>query len=117
MEMARLKQAWRNIRKFFGGDFFERWRRVKTIVVEDLPKTLASRRLYIQESGGVAWAAAMRCPGGCGYILHMNLMEDEDPFWKLEKHFDKTVSLRPSIWRKEGCHCHFFLTRGKILWV
>ncbi|WP_246510696.1 DUF6527 family protein [Bradyrhizobium glycinis] len=59
----------------------------------------------------------MRCPEGCGRTLSMNLLPGAHPCWTLQEHPDGTGSLTPSVWRKEGCGCHFFLRRGKIEWV
>jgi len=84
--------------------------------VDDEPDRFAPRALYVIEDTGRAWAAAMACPGGCGQVLHMNLLPDTAPVWQLTEHADGTVSLAPSVWRREGCGCHFWLRRGRIEW-
>jgi hypothetical protein len=89
--------------------------RVKCI--DDEPQHPAPRTLYVIEDAGREWAAVMACPGGCGQILHMNLIPDTKPVWQLTQHPDGTTSLSPSVWRKEGCGCHFWLRRGRIEWV
>ncbi len=85
--------------------------------VDDEPDRLAPRTVYVIEDAGRAWAAAMACPGGCGQVLHLNLIPDTTPVWQLTEHPDGTVSLAPSVWRKEGCGCHFWLRRGRIEWT
>jgi hypothetical protein len=85
--------------------------------VEDRPEVLASGTLYLIGHGTLLWEAAMRCPKGCGHSICVNLLREENPCWRLDEHADGTVSLTPSIWRKSGCGCHFFLKHGRIQWV
>jgi hypothetical protein len=93
----------------------ERIYRIKR--TDDEPDRASPGVLYVIEDAGQAWAAVLACPGGCGQILHMNLLPDTKPVWQLTEHLDRTVSLSPSVWRREGCGCHFFLHRGRIVWV
>jgi hypothetical protein len=85
--------------------------------VEDRPDVPGFGVLYVIGRGEYLWEAAMRCPRGCGRTLSMNLLAAETPCWKLEEHPDGTATLSPSIWRKTGCGCHFFLKRGRVQWV
>ncbi|WP_397321508.1 DUF6527 family protein [Pedobacter foliorum] len=57
----------------------------------------------------------MICPCGCRKLLHMNLMDDYDPYWNYILD-GKVISLAPSINRLVGCKSHFFVTNGKIEW-
>jgi hypothetical protein len=84
--------------------------------IDDEPENPAPCTLYVIEDAGRAWAAAMACPGGCGQILHMNLIPDTKPVWRLTEHSDRTASLSPSVWRREGCGCHFWVRHGRIEW-
>lgn len=84
--------------------------------VDDEPETVETGFVYVVEDAGIAWAAVISCPGGCGQLLHMNLIPDSEPVWRLTEHADRTATLAPSVWRKEGCGCHFLLYHGKILW-
>lgn len=85
--------------------------------VDDLPERPARGVLYVAEEEGTAWAASMACPGGCGQVLHMNLLPDMAPVWRLTEHAEGAATLHPSVWRREGCGCHFWLRRGRIEWV
>ncbi len=85
--------------------------------VADLPDKLARNIVYIVGADGYDWSAAMLCPGGCGKTLEMNLLRDAKPFWKLMEHPDRTITLRPSVWLKKGCGCHFVLSNGRVKWV
>jgi Family of unknown function (DUF6527) len=88
-----------------------------TRLVEDyLPKKLKKRMLYIVQDGGFLEQAAMLCPCGCNRILHMNLLPDEHPCWRLTRHKDGTASLYPSVWRKVDCQSHFWFRHGRVHW-
>ena len=85
--------------------------------VADLPDKLAPGIVYIVGAHGHDWSAAMLCPGGCGKTLEMNLLPDAKPVWTVTEHDDRTVSLRPSVWLRTGCACHFVLNGGRIRWA
>jgi hypothetical protein len=87
------------------------------LVVEDaLPKQLKRRTLYIVEEDGFQEQAAMICPCGCGSVLHMNLLPDERPCWRVSIHDDGTGTLHPSVWRKKECGSHFWFRKGRVVW-
>lgn len=88
-----------------------------TQVVEDyLPKQLKNRILYIVQDDGFLEQAAMLCPCGCSRVLHMNLLPDEHPHWRLTQHKDGTATLYPSVCRKMDCQSHFWFVRGRVHW-
>ena len=62
--------------------------------IDDEPEHLAPRTLYVIEDAGQIWAAVMSCPGGCGQVLHMNLIHDTKPVWELTEHPDGIASLQ-----------------------
>ena len=100
-------------------NFYDRHlaRRYRTLLVEaNLPERLKSRYLYIVQEDGFEEQAAMLCPCGCGRVLHMNLLPDDRPCWKLTRHEDGTPSLHPSVWRKKDCGSHFWLREGRVIW-
>jgi len=99
---------------------FRRWTDppYRTMSVDEyLPKTLKRRTLYVVREDEIDEQAAMLCPCGCGRTLHMNLLPDERPCWKVTRHDDGTASLHPSVWRKKDCGSHFWFRRGRIQWV
>ncbi|WP_456672422.1 MULTISPECIES: DUF6527 family protein [unclassified Bradyrhizobium] len=88
-----------------------------TLFVEDtLPKQLKRRTLYIVEEDGFQEQAAMICPCGCRSVLHMNLLPDERPCWRVTRHDDGTATLHPSVWRKKECGSHFWFRNGRVVW-
>jgi len=96
-------------------DFFTR--QYGTTIVQDMPPTtLKSKTLYIVEDDGYVESASMVCPCGCGKVLHMNLLQDERPCWRVEVHRDGSSSLHPSVWRKVGCKSHFWFKAGRVRW-
>ena len=82
-----------------------------------MPSKPKDNILYVIGEDGYDWAAAMRCPGGCGELLEMNLYPDAEPVWKVTENEDGSASLQPSVWLKTGCTCHFILRNGQITWV
>ena len=96
-----------------------RWfdRPYRTHLVEDsLPKGLNLRTLYVVQEDGFLEQAAMLCPCGCGRVLHMNLLPDERPCWRLTRHKDGTATLSPSVWSKRDCRSHFWFRQGRVHW-
>lgn len=89
---------------------------LRTQHVEALPDALPPGVVYVLGEGRYRWSVATLCPCGCGAVLQMSVMKEGRPRWQLDEHEDGTISLHPSVWRKEGCRSHFFLRRGKIIW-
>ncbi len=83
----------------------------------DVPDIPADRVVYIVGADGCDWSAILRCPGGCGKALEMNLLRTAKPVWRITEGVDGEVSLHPSVWLKTGCKCHFVLLRGEVRWV
>jgi hypothetical protein len=90
----------------------------RTLVVENnLPPKLRKRTLYIVQEDGFEEQAAMLCPCGSNHILHMNLLPDERPLWRVTRHRDGSATLNPSVWRKKDCKSHFWFRNGRVIWV
>lgn len=87
------------------------------IVTGNLPVKLRKRRFYIVEEDGFEEQAAMLCPCGRGHILHMNLLPDERPLWRVTRHEGGVAMRHPSIWRQKDCRSHFWFRRGRVIWV
>jgi len=84
--------------------------------VEELPDLLQAHTLYLAGENGYFWAAAMLCPCGCGDAIELNLLKKARPCWTVHEHSDRSASLTPSVWRRQGCRSHFFLRHGRIDW-
>lgn len=109
--MRWLRSLW----AWFAG-FLSRRRPYEICCIPEQPDKLSERIIYLIGEGGHLWFAVMLCPCGCGETLHMSLLVDGRPRWELTEHFDGTISLVPSIWRKTGCRSHFWLRHGQIRW-
>jgi hypothetical protein len=86
-------------------------------VNDTLPSALKKNAIYIVEDDGYQEQVAMLCPCDCKRILHLNLLPDDRPYWKLTEHPDGTVSLHPSVWRKTDCCSHFWFKGGRVHWI
>jgi hypothetical protein len=114
--IRRLRQGWLWLSRKLGLSAELVEVRYKVRRVDDEPQSVEEGFVYVVEDAGLAWAAVMSCPGGCGQLLHMNLIPDSEPVWHLTEHADQTATLVPSVWRKESCGCHFLLKEGQVLW-
>jgi hypothetical protein len=85
-------------------------------IVEDLPERYANEVVYLAGERANWWAAAMKCPCGCGDVIELNLLRAAKPCWIATIEADSTVSLTPSVWRQRGCRSHFVMRFGRIRW-
>lgn len=88
-----------------------------TEIAENFPEILEANRVYLIGHNSALWFAALVCPCGCGASIQLSLIKNDYPRWRAKRHFNGTVTLEPSIWRKKGCRSHFFLKRGRIVWA
>ena len=89
--------------------------RIKSVAVQELPDVLRKQRLYLV-GARQPWAAALLCPCGCGEVIHLSLMQNDSPRWRLQLEPEGIPTLTPSVWRTRGCRSHFFLRRGAVVW-
>jgi hypothetical protein len=87
-----------------------------TLFKEELPDVLHPRTVYVVGEARHLWSAALVCSCGCGETLQMSLHPDGRPRWRLTTHADRTVSLKPSVWRRTGCGSHFLLRGALVEW-
>lgn len=92
-------------------------RRIEILEGEVLPKKLPRRNIVLLRDAGEDWSVAMRCPCGCGQAIELALIPEAKPRWKLRVESDETPTLSPSVWLREGCRSHFFVRRGRVVWV
>jgi hypothetical protein len=90
--------------------------RYSALHVADLPDKLEKGRVYVVGENGHHWSAGLKCPGGCGNVLEINLVPDMRPLWHFVENPDGTITIEPSIWRKRDCECHFRITNGRVRW-
>ncbi len=91
--------------------------RYAAVRVEDPPDDPEKGVLYLVGDSEQPWSAAFLCPCGCQATISLSLIPHDSPRWKIRLHVDGSISLIPSIWRTTGCHSHFFINRGRVLWA
>lgn len=95
---------------------FGKKKKLHYVKVEELPDDFDADKIYLLGEAKYMWSVAMKCPCGCGETLQMNLLPETRPRWDVSTHWNRTVTLHPSVWRKVGCRSHFFLKKGRIVW-
>jgi hypothetical protein len=95
---------------------FSRKRRLVVVAGDSLPDILPRRDLVLARDDGEDWCVGLYCPCGCGDKLEMIVLEGVKPRWDVLVDGKGHVSLRPSVWRQNGCKSHFWVIGGKILW-
>ena len=93
-----------------------RWLYVYQIeLVDELPDALRPWTVYCL-GGDRPWCAVLQCPCNCGAAIHLSLLRDEKPSWRLTTTGAGVPTLAPSIWRTDGCESHFWIKRGRVVW-
>jgi hypothetical protein len=92
-------------------------RRVIVIEGDTPPQELPRRNLVLAREDGEDWAVAFLCPCGCGKRLELLLIKEAKPNWTISIGRGDRPTLHPSIWLKGGCKSHFWLQRGRVIWV
>jgi|SRR5690554_1981935 len=92
-------------------------RRIIIVEADTPPLKLPRRNLVLAREDNEDWAVAFRCPCGCGKRLELLLIEEAKPNWSISLDEENKPTLHPSIWLKRGCKSHFWLRRGRIIWV
>jgi len=91
-------------------------RHLRVIAGDSLPKRLPRRDLVLARDDGEDWCVGLRCPCGCGDTLELLVVAEAKPRWDIVVDKKRKPSLSPSIWRKTGCHSHFWLSKGRVRW-
>lgn len=89
----------------------------RVVFAGDEPDALEDDTLVLLGEAGHLWALILNCPCGCGDRVHLSLHREGRPRWRVREHWDGSLSVSPSIWRKTGCKSHFFIQRGRIEWA
>lgn len=71
--------------------------------------------IVVGPAGRPKWATFL-CPSGCGTPILLSLSPDRRPRWTVSFDWLGRPSLEPSVRRKDGCRCHFWMRRGQIDW-
>lgn len=80
------------------------------------PETLATGEVIIVGPADRPKWVTFPCPSGCGTPLLLSLNPDRRPRWSVTYDWLGRPSLTPSVHRKDGCRCHFWMKDGKVEW-
>lgn len=106
----------RSLRRFVGLPIIEyKGQPYEAVRVDDLPSELSPSAVYVAGDKNL-WAASMLCPCGCQDTIELNLLQQVSPRWRVKEHWDGSVTISPSVWRKLGCRSHFIMRRGRVMW-
>lgn len=81
------------------------------------PDTVGSGVVHIVHVNGKHRWAMLRCPCGCGDVITLSLQPIHNPHWRVVGNSPEEPGLHPSIWRKNGCHSHFWIAKGQVHWA
>ena len=91
-------------------------RRLRIVAGDSLPDRLPVRDVVLARDEDEDWCAGMRCPCGCGQKIELLLVKGVAPRWDLRVDAKRRPSLKPSVWLKNGCRSHFWLSSGRVRW-
>src|SRR5262249_2685184 len=91
-------------------------RRLRVVEGDSLPPKLPWRDLVVARDGDEDWCVGLRCPCGCRSTIGLLVNPEAEPRWDLAVGARARPSLSPSVWRKTGCHSHFWLRAGRVHW-
>ena len=87
-------------------------------VVSLTPKTtvIGPGEMFLVEYQGKRYWTMFRCPCGCDEIVTLMAESEKGPTWSTWTSREGRPCLRPSVWRMEGCHSHFWIYDGRVYW-
>lgn len=71
--------------------------------------------VVVRDGEHIKWAC-MRCPGGCGADIKLSLNPSRRPRWTVVHDWFGRPTVSPSVHRRDGCGCHFWIRRGQVEW-
>jgi Family of unknown function (DUF6527) len=83
--------------------------------VSDVPEDTGSFIYLVQRNDRPQWAI-LDCPCRTGHRLSVNLRLNEQPHWSVRQE-GQLVTVHPSLWYKDQCCSHFWITRNEVRWV
>lgn len=90
---------------------------LKTVYTTDMPNKFIEKQIYVISENNHLWFICFLCPCGCRTLVQLSLLSNSKPHWTLTEHQDGTISLTPSVWRKDHCRSHYFVRHGYVKWV
>lgn len=91
--------------------------RIVEVKGDAFPTTIEQGKLVRLVDDGEDWSVGMLCPCGCGETIEIMLLPCVSPRWDLKVDAQGRPTLYPSVWRSVGCKSHFWVKRGRVVWV
>jgi hypothetical protein len=94
-------------------------KRYTAVISSDIPSAESIEEGIMVIVGGanfVKWVY-FKCPCGCGDVLLLSLMKSIKPNWKLKADQFTLPTIYPSVWKNDGCKSHFWIRKGRVIWV
>lgn len=79
-------------------------------------ESVEARRFYVVAHQDNFYWALFRCPDGCGDVISLPLRAPHNPRWSVRTSPAGRATLKPSVWRNQGCKAHFILEDGRVFW-
>ena len=80
------------------------------------PEELRAGELIVVQVGDYQKWACLRCPGGCGEKIQLNLSPYRRPRWRVLFDWLHRPTVTPSVRQLNDCRCHFEIKNGSIRW-
>lgn len=77
---------------------------------------IGAGQFHVVVHKGEPYWALFKCPCGCGNVVSLPLRQPHRPRWRWSVDRAGRPSLTPSVWRTSGCHSHFWIEQGRVLW-
>lgn len=116
--MKWIKNIWFSIKYWWHGHKVEQKENYELLQTKEQPllEEVVENVVYHIGDEDWKWLLMLKCPCGCGDIIHLSLLEKSTQKWRLEQKDNNIFSIHPSVNRKVGCRSHFFITHNAIRW-
>lgn len=81
------------------------------------PDTLNDNIVYVVGGKKYTKWAYLKCPCGCNDTIMLSLDRKKDPSWSVKQDKLGQATIFPSINKLDGCRSHFFIKKGRLIWV
>ncbi|WP_340674313.1 DUF6527 family protein [Enterobacter cloacae] len=81
-----------------------------------LESQVNANEIIFVTTGEIDKWACFKCPGQCETIISLSLNKNRNPKWTLTTDIFNRPTVTPSIHQINKCRCHFWITKGQIIW-
>jgi hypothetical protein len=91
--------------------------KVEIIADNPNPDLLKDDIVYVVGKDPYVKWAYLKCPSKCGDIIMLSLIKANRPSWVIKQDKIGRPTISPSIRKLDGCKSHFWIKKGKLIWV